>query len=218
MNTAHALTQAGSRRPRRRGRPPNNLNSHNETRRRLLLSGVEVLTEKGYSATGIDEILRKVNVPKGSFYHYFKSKDEFGLMLIDEYAQFFIKKLDTHLLNDELAPLDRIKAFITDAEQGMARYGFNRGCLIGNLGQEMGRLPEKFRQRLTEVFKDWQSQFEQCLLLAQKNDQLSSHLNCSELAQVFWIGWEGAVLRAKLEQSPEPLQIFSKYFLQHISK
>ncbi len=123
MNTNQALM-------RRRGRPPKDRYAHNDTRRRLLLSGVEVLTEKGYSATGIDEILRRVNVPKGSFYHYFMSKDEFGLALIDEYACFFAKKLDTHLLNEELAPLDRIMSFIIDAEQGMARYEFKRGCLV----------------------------------------------------------------------------------------
>lgn len=210
MNANLAIT-------RRRGRPPKGQDDPNDTRRSLLQSGVEILTEKGYSATGIDEILRRVNVPKGSFYHYFKSKDDFGLALIDEYDRYFVTKLDAHLLNEALLPLDRIQAFINDAEQGMARYGFKRGCLVGNLGQEMGRLPERFRQRLTKVFEDWQSRFEACLLLAQQAGQLSETVNCSELAQVFWIGWEGAVLRARLEQSAQPLQVFSKFFLRQIS-
>ena len=65
---------------RRRGRPPKDLaRPYTETRRELIQAGLALLTEKGYSSVGIDQILRSVNVPKGSFYHYFKSKEAFGL-------------------------------------------------------------------------------------------------------------------------------------------
>ena len=57
-----------------RGRPPKQIGGQHQTRTALLRAGVEVLTEKGFTATGIDEILRRVGVPKGSFYHYFGSK------------------------------------------------------------------------------------------------------------------------------------------------
>ena len=73
--------------PRRRGRPPKELAGYSETRESLLRAGVAVLTEKGFSSTGIEEILRNADVPKGSFYHFFASKEAFGLELIDRYAE-----------------------------------------------------------------------------------------------------------------------------------
>jgi len=175
-------------------------------------AGLEVLTEKGFSSTGIEEILGRVSVPKGSFYHYFESKEAYGLDLIERYGQFFARKLDRHLRNPALSPLSRLRAFVVDATDGMARYEFRRGCLIGNLGQEMGALPESFRARLKETFEDWQSRFSACLVEAQQAGELASDADTAQLAEFFWIGWEGAVLRAKLERSAKPLETFAGLF------
>ena len=198
--------------PRRRGRPPKPREYLVETRDLLLRAGLEVLTEKGFSATGIDEILRRVSVPKGSFYHYFESKEAFGTELIGQYARFFAHKIEHYLSDKSLSPLTRLRAFVAAAQAGMARHDFRRGCLIGNMGQEMGALPESFRKQLQEVFADWQSRFVRCLIAAQEAGELSPQADCEQLAAFFWIGWEGAVLRAKLEQSAEPLEIFARGF------
>ena len=180
-------------------------------------AGLEVLTEKGFSAVGIDEILRRIQVPKGSFYHYFPSKDAFGLQLIDRYADYFAQKLDRYLTDATLSPLQRLRAFMDDAIRGMSRHAFKRGCLVGNLGQEMGSLPEHFRARITAVFADWQARVGQCLTAAQIAGEISPALDCERLAMVFWIGWEGAVLRAKLERSTQPLEAFGEFFIAGIT-
>ena len=198
--------------PRRRGRPPKQRDDLSDTRELLLRTGLEVLTEKGFSATGIDEILSRVGVPKGSFYHYFDSKEDFGLRLIERYAQFFAKKLDRHLRNSALSPVDRLHAFVEDAKEGMSRHAFRRGCLIGNLGQEIGSLPESFREQLQDCFGDWQERFAACLSEAQQVGQISGGVDAKQLEAFFWIGWEGAVMRAKLEQSVKPLELFASYF------
>ena len=198
--------------PRRRGRPPKQREDVVETRELLLHAGLEVLTEKGFSATGIEEILGRVGVPKGSFYHYFDSKEAYGLALIERYGVYFARKLDRHLCNRALAPLERLRAFVSDAKDGMARHDFRRGCLIGNLGQEMGALPESFRGRLKGTFEDWQVRFAACLIEAQAAGDLVPEADAAQLAAFFWIGWEGAVLRAKLERSAKPLDIFARGF------
>ena len=201
---------------RRRGRPPKHLQGFSETRELLLRSGVEILTEKGFSAAGLDEILKRVNVPKGSFYHYFDSKEAFGLALIQHYDNFFAHKLDTFLQDLQLAPLDRIRGFIQDAIQGMAKYDYRRGCLVGNLGQEMGALPEPYRNLLKSVFLSWQQKFEACLESARLAGEIPQQSDCKHLALIFWIGWEGGVLRAKLEQSSNALQSFADYFFNSL--
>ena len=203
---------------RRRGRPPKRLEDQLETRERLLRAGVEALTEKGFSATGIDEILRRVGVPKGSFYHYFESKEAFGAELIDRYGRYFAHKLERHFTNESLSPLGRLRAFIADAQRGMARFDYRRGCLIGNLGQEMGALPEAYRRQLNDVFADWQARVARCLSEAQAAGEISALADCGRLAAFFWIGWEGAVLRAKLERNPAALDIFAEGFLAGLAR
>jgi TetR/AcrR family transcriptional regulator, transcriptional repressor for nem operon len=198
--------------PRRRGRPPKMDSDARETRTNLLRAGVAALTEKGFSATGIDEVLKSVNVPKGSFYHFFDSKEAFGVELIALYTDYFVRKLDHFLLDDSQTPLQRIDAFCLDAERGMERFGFRRGCLVGNLGQEMNALPEAFRAQLTHALFDWQARTERCLEAAKSAGEISKTSDCARLSAFFWIGWEGAVLRAKLERRAEPLRIFAACF------
>lgn len=184
-----------------------------ETRELLLRAGLAALTEKGFSSTGIDEVLKRVGVPKGSFYHYFESKEAFGAELIERYARYFGAKLERHFGDASRAPLDRLQAFVNDAQAGMARHAFRRGCLIGNLGQEMATLPESFRDRLNAVFEDWERRLARCLEAARAQGEIPPAVNCARAARFFWIGWEGAVLRAKLERSAEPLALFARGFL-----
>ena len=204
--------------PRRRGRPPKDQTRPDAPRVRLLRTGVAILTEKGFSAVGIEEILASAKMPKGSFYHYFDSKEAFGLELIEAYAEYFARKLDRWFDDTSRAPLQRMRDFIADARSGMARHGYRRGCLVGNLGQEMGVLPEPFRSRLAAVFRDWEARTARCLRVAQKAGEIPSGIDCLRLAHFFWIGWEGAVLRAKLERGPEALDAFAEGFFAMIER
>jgi TetR/AcrR family transcriptional repressor of nem operon len=203
--------------PPRRGRPPKTPSAQVETREILLRAGVAMLTEKGFSSTGLDEILQSVAVPKGSFYYYFDSKEAFGAELIKHYADYLARRLDRFFSNKARRPLDQLKDFIADAEAGMVRYAYRRGCLVGNLGQEMGALPKSYRQLLTRVFHDWQRRTSACLRAAQLNGEIRPQLNCDELAAFFWIGWEGAIMRAKLERNAQPLRTFAGGFLAMIA-
>ncbi len=208
-----AITQKKSR-----GRPPKQIGGQHETRTALLRAGVEVLTEKGFTATGIDEILRRVGVPKGSFYHYFASKEAFGVEVIETYADYFARKLDHCLLDESFPALERIANFVADARIGMERHGFRRGCVIGNLGQEMSALPEAYREQLAAVFADWELRLARCLETARAEGTIHRSSDCMGLATFFWIGWEGAVLRAKLELGARPLDIFSKAFFAGLKR
>lgn len=201
---------------RRRGRPPKSLAGYSETRVQLIKAGVAILTERGLAATGIDEILRSVNVPKGSFYHYFASKEQYGLVLVEHYSAYLKAKLTRFLTDTSLPPLARLVAYMRDAEQSMQKYDFARGCLVGNLSQEIGQLSPAFRQKLMSTLDEWQQLVEACLLEAQQSGELGQEKDCKLLAYVFWNAWEGAVLKAKLEHSVVPLRTFAEFFVQSI--
>lgn len=198
----------------RRGRPRVEPDA-SQARQNLIRAGLEHLTRKGYSSVGVDEILEAAKVPKGSFYHHFRNKADFGLALISAYDAYFAGLLDRAFLDESHTPLERLRLFTRMAEDGMARHGFRRGCLVGNLGQEMGALPDDFRGALIGVLETWQKRTAQLFRQAQACGELSADQDPDALAEAFWIGWEGAILRAKLELRPEPLHSFTRTFSRH---
>jgi TetR/AcrR family transcriptional repressor of nem operon len=202
----------------RRGRPPKISRDNPDTRAELIRSGLEQLTEQGFASSGIKPILKKVGVPKGSFYHYFASKEAFGQVVLQNYADYFLRKLEIHLLDESYLPLTRIRHFVADAKAGMIRYEFKRGCLVGNLGQEVGVLPDSFRPQIIEIFVSWQDCLARCLKDAQLHGELAESANCQLLAENFWVGWEGAVSRAKLVQQATPLDNYCDLFMAALPK
>ena len=146
---------------------------------------------------------------KGSFYHYFANKEVFGLAVIDYYNSYFSRKLDSHLKNDQLVPEQRLLSFVEDAKAGIERYNFNRGCLVGNLEQEIAVLPDSHREKLAMVMRGWQHKISDHLkVLYPDTEQEERHL----LAEFFWIGWEGAVSRCKLVQTTQPIDLFINHY------
>jgi TetR/AcrR family transcriptional regulator, transcriptional repressor for nem operon len=183
------------------------------TRDVLIRSGLETLTEQGFAATGLDALLRRATVPKGSFYHYFESKADFGREVMKAYDAFFCRKLDRALTNEKLPPSDRIRAFVEDAKAGMAKYGYTRGCLVGNFSQEVEVLPIDYRAALNDIMKGWQGKIARCLDIAKRDGEIAVSADCDALAEFFWIGWEGAVMRARLVKNGAPLDTFIAGFV-----
>ncbi|WP_407185135.1 TetR/AcrR family transcriptional regulator [Bradyrhizobium centrosematis] len=183
------------------------------TRDVLIRCGMEVLTEQGFAATGLDALLRRATVPKGSFYHYFASKADFGREVMKAYDAFFCRKLDRALTNDRLAPSERMRAFVEDAKAGMAKYQYTRGCLVGNLSQEVEALPDSYRADLNGIVRGWQRKVARCLELARDAGEIEVSADCEALAEFFWIGWEGAVMRARLVKNGAPLDTFIAGFM-----
>lgn len=186
------------------------------TRNDILAVGTELVSRNGYNATGLDAVLKGAGVPKGSFYHYFSSKEDFGLALIDQYAHEYDEKLRRLLTDTAAAPLDRIRSYLDAERAHLQDEQFVGGCLIGNLGQELSDQNERFRQRLSEVFWGWKSQFEACLREAQAQGAVAAGLDPVELAEFLLSGWEGAVLRAKVTRTTGPLDVFIRTFFRTV--
>lgn len=202
----------------RRGRPRKVAAADPDTRQALIRAGIALLTEQGFTASGIEGILKAAGVPKGSFYYYFASKAAFGQAIVAGYGDYFAARLARCLTQPDLMPLARLQAFVEQAAKGMAKYDFRRGCLVGNLGQEIAVLPPGYRQQLSAILHGWQRQVADCLRLAQAAGEVSPEADCDALAEFFWIGWEGAVMRARLADNRQPLDRFAHGFLSGLPR
>lgn len=178
----------------------------------LIRRALEVWTERGFNSLGLSELLSSVQVPKGSFYHYFDSKEAFAAQVVDAYDQFLTKKLQSHFSCPDKSALARLDSFVADAIGGLDKHGFRRGCLVGNLGQEMAGLDEGLREQLARVLQNWEDQVEELLTQAIDEGLIASNHDPRALASFFWVGWEGAILRARLERTSEPMTLFIDYF------
>ena len=189
-----------------------------DTREALIRCGTELCSERGFQVTGIDEVLRRVGVPKGSFYHFFPTKRDFGEAVIQNYATYFQRRLEATLGDRTQPPLERLRSVIEQAERGMAKFKYQRGCLVGNMGQELGGLDEDFRKQLEDVLLSWQAAAADCLRDAADQGQLPAGADPERLAAFFWIGWEGAILRAKLTRNAEPMRLFADLFFELLGR
>src|SRR5579885_2187760 len=106
------------------------------TKTQLLEAGIDIMLEKGYNNTGIQEVLQKVGVPKGSFYYYFDSKEDFGLQIIDLFDQMYSEKARTSLDDKTKSPVERLRTYCEEGRKNLEAQKCRRGCLIGNLSQE----------------------------------------------------------------------------------
>ena len=207
---------------RKLGRPSMCYEELASTRIKLIQAGVELLTKKGFASAGIEEILSMVQVPKGSFYHYFESKEAFGIVLIKSYFNYSDKRLDTRFSKKDFTPIEQTQDFILIARANMKKYNLRRGCLVGNLGQEMAVLPNSFRKIKIGVLNQWQFKTASCLRRAQDTGEIALDLDCDAFSSFLdwigldWMGWEGAVLRTKLKRSADPIDLFLSHYFQSI--
>lgn len=210
------MNMARSPKPQALKPRPSKPRARGETRARLVHVGTEILSEKGFSSTGLEEILDKADVPKGSFYYYFESKAKFGFAVIDNYEYLWAQKLTRLLRNPAVPPLQRIDDYICEGVRGLEKYAFRRGCLIGNMGQEAAVLDEDFRFRILKVLASWAEHLGACLAEARARGDLPGDFDIEEAARFFWSAWEGAVLQAKLERSVEPIERFRSVMFKYV--
>lgn len=188
------------------------------TRLALIRAGRHFFVEKGFNHTGIQEILQTVGIPKGSFYHFFSSKEEFGLAVIDYDAQMHEQIVDRYLHDTSLSPLNRIKQYFAVKLEEFESLQYREGCLFGNLSQEMADQNERFRLRLHEATSQWRDRFAECIREAQVVGEISATQAASDLADFCLNSWEGALLQMKVTKSDVPLKTFIQFMFGVVLK
>lgn len=190
-----------------------------DTRTRILQAGSELLHRQGYAATGIQQVLDACGVPKGSFYHYFKSKEDFGLAVVDMHAERMLAGAQAMFANQDVPPLERIERFF---ERFLGLFSDPAhplgvsGCPIGNLVQELAASSLAFRQRLDAVLTGMEEQMALALRQAREAGEIPARLDPEDTARFIASSWQGAILRAKAAGDPAPLARCRDFILNEV--
>jgi TetR/AcrR family transcriptional repressor of nem operon len=176
-----------------------------ETKQRLLAAGLRLMLERGYSALGIQQILTETDVPKGSFYHHFASKEDFALQVVDAYVADVHALLEKTLSDGRRAPLERVRGFFEEVRDVYEAQGY-LGCLLGALGQELAGASEVFRRKIDGCVATIAQRLAVCLEEARTRGDLPATTNTAQMADVLVDAWEGAALRTRLVRTGQPLE------------
>ena len=185
---------------------------------KILETGAEIIHLKGFNHTGIQEILNAASVPKGSFYHYFKNKEDFGLQVIDYFNEYFSLSCKDILEDAAQPPLEKIRQILQRFIEFFRSKDCAYGCPIGNLSQEMGDLSPPFQTKLKEAMDSMVDMYAGIIREGQKSGEISSQLDAGKAAEFLVSSWEGALLHMKIEKSLESLENHQRFIFEYILK
>jgi TetR/AcrR family transcriptional regulator, transcriptional repressor for nem operon len=188
----------------------------NDTQQELLEQGMSMLLRHGYHNLGIAAVLEATQIPKGSFYHYFESKEDFGLQVIDLYMKMVHAGLDQCLDDESLPPLQRIRRFFEATAEKYRAEGY-LGCLLGGLGQELSGVSAAFRRKVEQCFSEIASRIANCLEKAIQRGDLPKKTDPKRMAELLVNCWEGAALRTRLQRDPTPLREMLDFYFRAAS-
>lgn len=175
--------------------------------KRLLDLGVEIFSRQGYHGTGIKEIVDAAGIPKGSFYNYFNSKEDFAAEVIRHYADSYWREWSSYF--EDCPGEDILTALRHSFERMISKHGeseIKTGCIIGNLAAEICESSSTCRGVMQSAIFEWRERFAKYIQSAQAEGSVRTDMRAEDLADIFCNAWEGSLLRMKIENSTEPLK------------
>ncbi len=187
--------------------PPRDL----DTRDRLLTAGAELFGKKGFNGCGIAEVLQSAGVPKGSFYHYFASKEEFGVALIERARDEHLAEVKPLLSDRRMTPVQRLRKMFAEARAECAANGPTVECLIPKLALETASLSEPVHAAVRCCYQQWSALLAQVIREGQNAGEIDRKHDADRLANVLVMLWEGAAIRMQIDRSIAALDDFQAF-------
>lgn len=163
--------------------------------------------ERGFNDMGIQELVNRAGVPKGSFYNHFDSKEAFAVTAVEHYTEQGLQMVADRLHEGEGTPLERLSSFYHNWADAFQK-GDQNGCLVGNLSQEVSNQRPHIQQVLASSYERSLEEITKSIKNAQDANELSPEAATEEIAFAVHNGWHGALIHAKAIQSSVPLMQF----------
>lgn len=178
---------------------------HNGVRQYIIDTAKPIILGKGFSAVGLNEVLSAADVPKGSFYHYFKSKEMFGEALLDSYFDDYLTQLDALLSRPGQTAAARLMAYWQQWQESQLGECVDGRCLAVKLGGEVSDLSEAMRLALHRGTDRVIDRLARCIREGITDGSLQSTLDPQQTAQTLYETWLGATLLSKFRHDRSSL-------------
>ncbi|RBQ18000.1 TetR/AcrR family transcriptional regulator [Spongiactinospora rosea] len=176
-----------------------------DTRRSILDAAQRIMAHKGFAAVGINEVLTAAGVPKGSFYHYFGSKDAFGEAMMKSYFIDYLADMDRVFAEPGLTSAQRLMTYWQSWRETQSVDDCQGKCLAVKLGAEVADLSETMRIALKDGTTAIVERLARVIAAGVEDGSLSIEGDPEQVAEVLYEMWLGASVLAKVRRSPAPL-------------
>lgn len=193
--------------------------NHTDTKTRILDAGVEIMLERSFHSVGLNQLLSSVGVPKGSFYHYFKSKEDFGVEVLRHYANTANERRRQILNNVEIAknPAERLIFMFNLAIENLEEANCKCPCLLQKVAIEIANTSAPMREQIATGFMDMIELFKTTLDQAVSAGFLAQDFNTQVEAELILDLWVGALQRAIVMRDSAALRRAVQTFRQRLT-
>lgn len=179
--------------------------ARSDVRQYIIDTAKPIILGKGFSAVGLNEVLGAAAIPKGSFYHYFKSKELFGEALLDSYFDDYLSQLDAQLSRPGHTAAERLMAYFQQWRETQVGECVDGRCLAVKLGGEVSDLSEPMRIALHRGTNRVIDRLARCIQEGIADSSLGSTLDAQQTAQTLYETWLGATLLSKFRHDRSSL-------------
>ena len=178
---------------------------HTDTREHILSTAEPLVLGKGFTALGLTELLSAAGVPKGSFYHYFRSKEQFGQALLERYFANYDARLASHFAAEPGRMRDRLLSYFAGWITQACQSDSHGNCLVVKLAGEVCDLSEPMREALAVGMAQVCARLADAIARAAAEGSLATCADPAALADALYAMWLGAALRTKVMRDSSPL-------------
>jgi TetR/AcrR family transcriptional repressor of nem operon len=178
------------------------------TREKLLHSAVQLFHEFGYNGTSVQDIVSEAGVPKGSFYNYFKSKEDIAVSATAFLYSLFLSQLD---LDNASSPVKRLRKFFRLILCEMKRYEYSRSCLVGNFAAEITNATPALSNRVGQHLDEATRRIAIVIAQAQQAGEMDATVPTLDLSRFLLDALYGAIYRSKTDQTEQPMKLFERF-------
>lgn len=183
-----------------------NRDTEYDTREHLLATGEQLCMHRGFTGMGLSELLKTAEVPKGSFYHYFRSKEAFGVAMLERHYVGYHQRLTHHFTHGSGNYRDRLIAYFQETLNQFSQKGIISGCLTVKLSAEVCDLSEDMRSAMDRGASRVIALLAEALENGRRSRCLAFEGDALTQGQVLYALWLGANLQAKISHSALPLE------------
>ena len=191
-----------------------------DTRGNIVAVGQRIMAGKGFSAVGLNEILAEAGVPKGSFYHYFGSKDAFGEALLAKYFEDYLAEMDVILGPSTSTVAQRLANYFDQWRANQSFEDCSGKCLAVKLGAEVADLSEPMRLTLKQGTSGIVARLAHAIEEGVADGSMKPQGDPKQVAESLYQLWLGASIMVKIVRNVSPFDaaMTSTEFMLHLAR
>ena len=167
----------------------------------ILNVGYDVFRRNGYHNVGINQILKEAGIPKGSFYNFFESKEDFAYQVLELYGETHSNRMQNFFDKSQLSPIETLKSFYAMMIDMNEKDEYAGGCLVNNMSIEIGRNNDKIASKANQCFIGWLDLIGSVVSKGQALGEISMAFSALEISEYIHAGFFGVLSRTKVTRN-----------------